>query len=419
MLLVIRLATWAIISSVVIVFCLTPILVIRLELAPLIYHRGQITELTALLNLSVLLPLLVGLGFLSNRRGHCFVYKRQTATTYALMLIIGSWLILYTAFGGLDYRIDDVNFGYDSRSRVLQLLFSVQNVVLICLTAVLIEGEKYGYWRRCGYTLALIFMIIVGASGSRGILIQLIVLIWLARYLDKSLIGPSASSPLQQVAQVRGGLTQDKRRLVKLRTILFGILGISIFVYWQSFRDQELSYLAASLNRIAEPYWFFALVQHSQVGNDISVLGDALSRIGSILGRWIGIEYDYSINGSEKILREKLDIVERQGVSLPITYIGEGMLMRGVLGAILFQSLTYVFVIISFSICYLARHIRPSLWISLVAFQIVKCFFLYPKSLSGVFLVLFYETGRDIIALVILSVTLSVIPKFAGLRYSR
>ena len=125
-------------------------------------------------------------------------------------------------------------------------------------------------------------------------------------------------------------------------------------------------------------------------------------------------EYDFTIDGAEHILEYKLDIVSVEGVSLPITYIGEGLLLDGYSGAMLFQILTYLMVFASFCLLARVRGLRSSLLIALVAFQVVKCIFLYPKSLSGVFLVMFYETLRDYLLLLFLSQILNLWRSYAN-----
>ena len=99
------------------------------------------------------------------------------------------------------------------------------------------------------------------------------------------------------------------------------------------------------------------------------------------------------------LIDKYLGIPFREGVSLPITLAGEGFLFNGFFGAIFYYFMASLMIIAIFKVLEYLLKIDVYIYIVFVAATVVKCFLLYSQSLSGVFLVLFYETFRDLFLL--------------------
>jgi hypothetical protein len=382
-------------------------LILALGFEGIIFYRGDITFEILALNASLVLPLVAGLFLIERRSWRALTPVTREQGQIWLRIFIGGWILIFLLFGGLDYRQSDVNIGYGARSMPLQIVLALGNLVTVSAAAVLVASRSTGSRGRGGmlFVLALAFVLVM--SGSRGLVVQLLLTVSIALHLQLMTCRELApiKCPDSMVPDIiaRAPKQPDVPRLFSVKVALLGLLTIALLGVWGSFRDEQQDTLFATIYRAAEPYWHHALVRQREQGSDLSVLTESVGRIASIPGRWFGAQFDSTIDGAEHILEYKLDIVPVEGVSLPITYIGEGLLLGGHLGAMLFQILTYLMVITSFGLLVRLRGLRSSLLISLVAFQVVKCIFLYPKSLSGVFLVMFYETFRDYVMLFLLS----------------
>jgi hypothetical protein len=177
--------------------------------------------------------------------------------------------------------------------------------------------------------------------------------------------------------------------------LLCALIGITIIGVWGVYRDKTDDFVFQTFFRLAEPYWYYATVYHQGRDVDWNVLGDALTRIASIPLRWFGVSFNGTIDGHETILENYLGITSQEGVSLPITLVGEGQLFAGHIGALLFNSAAAGMIFLSLRMVRSLAFYSKLLLISFLANVCSRCFFLYPKSLSGTFLVLFYEVLRD------------------------
>ncbi len=408
-----RVATWALICTTMGIFCVVPALIWALGLQGIIFYRGDITFEILALNASLVIPLVAGLFLLRRRSWRALLPVSRKTCLIGLQIFIGVWILIFLLYGGLDYRQSDVNVGYGARSMPLQIALALGNLVTISATALLVESRSTGRRGLGVMSSVLAYAFVLVLSGSRGLVVQLLLTVWIALHLqlmtcrEHAPIRNCLCSTMSGVIP-RGFKQTVSPRLFSVKVALLGLLTIALLGVWGTFRDEQQDALFATIYRAAEPYWHHALVRQREQGSDLTVLMDSVGRIASIPGRWFGVQYDSTIDGAEHILEYKLGIVPVEGVSLPITYIGEGFLLDGYSGAMLFQVLTYLMVVASFFLLARVRGLRPSLQVALVAFQVVKCIFLYPKSLSGVFLVMFYETLRDYIMLFFLSQILNL-----------
>lgn len=416
-----RVATWALIFATLGIFCFVPALILFFGFQGIIFYRGDITFEMLALNASLVIPLVAGLFLIKRQSWRSLLPVSREPGQIGLQIFIGGWILIFLLYGGLDYRESDVNAGYGARSMPLQIALALGNLVTVSAAALLVESHSTGRKRLGVKSLVLALAFVFVLSGSRGLVVQLLLTVWIALHLQlmrsRELVYIN-NCPGSMVSGVihRSHQPTVAPRLLTVKIALLGLLTIVLLGVWGTFRDEHQDTLFATIYRAAEPYWHHALVRQREQGSDLNVLMESVGRIASIPGRWFGVHYDFTIDGAEHILENKLDIAYVEGVSLPITYIGEGLLLGGYLGAMLFQTLTYLMVVASFYMLARVRGLRPSLLIALVAFQVVKCIFLYPKSLSGVFLVLFYEILRDYIILFFLSQTLNLWRSHADLK---
>jgi hypothetical protein len=413
-----RLAIFALITTNLCVFVVVPAFAIVLRYDGTIFPLGGVGLEVIVFNSLLIAPTIISLHFvkLADRRVLPLVVPRRGI--FALYCFVIVWVLVYLFSGGLDYRQNDVDMGYASRSASLRFAIVLGNLVIITVAAILIEVRASARIGWAGSVTVAALILAFAMGGSRGLVVQLLLTVFLAFHLQATAL-LLFSSPKRRISVQAFRLAGKCRRqpavprVLTVRTALFGVLAVVSLSIWGVVRDGHSDALFATLHRAAEPYWHHALVYHRENGSDLTVLLDVLSRIASIPGRWFGIEYGSSIDGAEVLLESKLGIMAVEGVSLPITYLGEGFLFAGYQGAFGFQVLTCLMVFASFYLLFLAKGIRSSLFVAFVAFQVVKTIFLYPKSMSGVFLVLFYEGLRDYLLLLLLSEMSRIIPERA------
>ena len=394
-----RLSVGGILFSCVAVFVFLPLFIRILGFEDIIYSRGYISNSLMLLNCFSLSPLLFVYLWLGKGRDALLQNNKHISPNGWLPLwIIAVWCVVFIMTGGLEYRNADVIYGYLSRSTLLQLSLSLTNVIVILAASAVLPMRHSGILKVSSYVCIFSLAACLVVSGSRGTFAQLVLTIWISRHLAFTMGNDSVTNLANhKLASVK------HPSLITPKSLLSIIAFIAALGFWGSFRDNQQNVMFGMLFRAAEPYWHDAYIKYMMVGSDPSILSDSLERIVSIPGRWLGFVYGSSIDGAEQILQEKLGIAFIEGISLPITFFGEGILMAGHWGATLFVILVIIMVLVStYLIWKLPIRSRP-VFISILAFQIVKCLFLYPKSLSGVFLVLFYETARDSLILLLLT----------------
>lgn len=395
--------------SFLLVFVVIPSLIMKLGFAPVIFYQGEITAEILLLNLLAILPFFIGAIVCNPTFASCILHSKPSNKypVTGIYLFIFAWVIAFCLTGGLYYRDSDVLEGYASRGMALQIVLMVQNTIIICCSYLLFTFNVLR-WRKRATVVVIIalFACSIAFSGSRGILVQLALTIWGTKLI-------STASSAEIYARRKGLLSLSgliTNVVTALRYILLGILAAGALGVWGLFRDGQDDILFSTLLRAAEPYWHHAYVYHEGRGVNWNILSDALSRIMSIPQRWFGISFEGSIDGHEYILGYYLEIDSEEGVSLPITLLGHGFLFAGHIGAFAFCVFAALMVVISIRMLRALPFPNQPLYCAFIAYQFTKCFFFYPKSLSGIFLVLFYETARDYVALYLL---------FTGYRIAR
>jgi len=374
------------------IFVLTPILVIYIGVEEVIYHRGKIDGELIAMNATLVFPMLAVIYLLRNiARTSLRPSNRNTKQIAYYCILVLVWAGTFLAFDGLSYRENDLAYSNRStRSLPLQFALTSCNIVIIMVATLWISGKTIPSVFRIAAFALVCFCFIAG--GGRGLFVQLILTTWLGIQFLKFASEPNIANQYK-----------NNINLFTPKALLTAILTAAFIGFWGAIRDQQDDTFFAILYRASEPYWHHAYIRYLEYGSDMSTILDSLYRILSIPGRWIGIAYDSSIDGAEKILEDKLDIPFVKGVSLPITYFGEGFLMGGHLGALIYQSLTILFVVGSFYMINRLDFLDKYTKSAALAYQVNKCAFLYGKSLSGVVLVMYYETFRDMAAVIFIT----------------
>jgi len=383
------------------IFVAVPILTVVLGYDQVIYENGEISATLLVLNAFSAMPFFVAARFCAVSDAYPYQSDRRHQTNYpagySLFVII--WTVAFLVFGGLTYREEDVSFGYAARNPVLNLMQPFESAVQISCTYLFLVMPRLAMSLR---NLAMIAIIsYLGGlilSGSRGVVMQLLLAFWASRQLS------APPFPRRATSALRGAGGRLGKAVLYLLSALVGVTFIGV---WGAYRDQTDDFFFQTLFRLAEPYWYYATVYHEGRDVDWNVLGDALMRIASIPQRWLGVSFNGTIDGHDIILENYLGITNQEGVSLPITLVGEGQLFAGHIGALLFNAAAAGMIFLSLRIVRSLPFDNKLLLISLLANVCSRCFFLYPKSLSGTFLVLFYEVLRDYVVICVL---------FGGLR---
>jgi len=160
----------------------------------------------------------------------------------------------------------------------------------------------------------------------------------------------------------------------------------------------------STLFRLSEPYWYFSFTHIKQYGSvGYEILERSIENILSIFIRPFGVHYDYSIDGSDYLLEHYLAITKEPGKSLPITFIGEGALFMGLVGSTVYTLIASIMFFASLSIFNIAKYPDKCLKMVFLALLASSAIRLYPLSLSGVFLVSFYETTLNYVVLYFLT----------------
>jgi hypothetical protein len=306
------------------------------------------------------------------------------------------WLVLFLIYGGLNYRENDTNLGYESRGTILNFILAFYNVVIVVALSIIIRIKKAEcFGKIIGSSCILFFLIVIILSGSRGVIVQLILMTLFLFFLDKKII-------------------LNLRKIVVLfftfkNVIAFVllILGFGLIGY---FRDNQSNFIFQLIHRLSEPYWYMSLNYSTRYGGDPSILLDSFDRIYHILSTHFGHTIVGSIEGSDYYLSEYANIDFVEGRSLPVTLFGFGFIINSYYGVPIILILTSLLIRFSFSInIFFSKKI---IWGKefLVSFT-TSCLLIYGKSFSGIFQVLLYEKLTLFIVLFFLSLPWLILRK--------
>lgn len=397
----IRAALIALAVSTFGVFVIVPLTAKAFGMALLIYGAAPPPlYLIAELTLIALSPVLVIRAFFKRNDRRAITIRPRGSLLMEIFIIL--WIAIFLTSGGLTYRHQDVLTGVASRGLLLRVALTLINTTTIVAAALLLERRS---WRH--YALVAAYLLSLIASGGRGLSVQVLLCIYFARWIVTARGGSEVPSQYTtegsepRPSARRGRLVRE--RIFTLRNLIALGVGVIVLGIWGELRDAQHRLVFSTLLRAADPYWYLSWRHEVVNGGNFRLLWDDLYRISTLPLRWLGYHYSFGVDGASLILERYLHIPHRQGVSLPITYIGEGLLFHGVLGAIAYQGMVIIAVICNFWLMRRAGGLKASLKVAWVSFEIAKCFFLYPKSLSGVFLVLYYEPWRDYLLIMILS----------------
>lgn len=382
-----------------IVLYIVPQLAIYFQIDEIIYSTDFISNYLWSNLLICMVPLILSFKKIDIRKTN--LKPKIIPDLYFFPLFVLFWIFLIIFFGGFSYRLNDVLYGYESRGFLVDSLLSLTSIITISLCIILLKFEKFSIFEKVFFSLiALLFIFIQILNGSRGYLLTFLLTLVLSRLLLNLFIN-NKSKPLSALKIV----TKNFR----VRYFVISLLIIYIFSLWGVARaqteglgfssDLEFVPLFALIFRLSEPYWAYSLSVFNESGLNFDILMGSFERILSIPGRFLGYNYDFSIAGNNFLIDKYLGIPFREGISLPITLAGEGFLFNGFVGAILYYLLASLMVVAIFKILEFLLKIDIYIYIVFVAATVVKCFLLYSQSLSGVFLVLFYETFRDLFLL--------------------
>jgi hypothetical protein len=402
-----RLSAIAVFLSCVAVFVAVPAAAMALGMADLIYTESRVDPWDTVLNLAALLPMLLPLVWVLRLAPDPLPSRSGGALPVSVVLaVVGLWCAVYLLSGGMSYRVTDLYEGQGARGAGLRVAQTLTNVVMILAVAANLERGRPPTRALAGALCLVLPLACFILAGGRGLVMQLVLTLGVARHLVHSSHHVAlASVPMRSGARWLGGAPgQWSVRFLTLPRLLIGVGGLSGLALWGVLRDPDSGPVVfAALHRAAEPYWHDAQAAYQRNGFDITVLWDALHRMLSIPGRWIGLQYESSVDGAERILEDRLGIPFVEGISLPITFFGEGMLLAGHYGAALFCLAAMGMVLLGIG---LTRFMLVRSWpvySAFLAMQVVKSLMLYPKSLSGTVLVMVYETCRDGLLLALLT----------------
>lgn len=378
--------------SSIIIFCLVPIFVNYFDFGYIIYSNYEVSLSDVFFNAIVIcLPICAGY-FLINKSSFNIQFGHETPYIAGISIFCILWAVLFYFGGAEDYRLSDFEQGFRSRSFLIKLVFFVQNSVNILLIYLFVAARTSTSENRYLYYIPIfIVLAITTLSDSRGIVLQYLVAAAVAISLKNQGRGQKIQRPK---------LSQSLKNISFFsKMVFFSGFGLMIFSIWGILRDQQENSLRSILHRLAEPYWKLASVSWEHYGSDWSLVSDALYRIASIPFRWFGVSFEGTVDGSDFFLNKYLNIPYQEGVSLPITLLGHGILAGGYWGALLFFVFATFLMVASFYMIKKFPTKNNNLTLALISYQISKCLFIYSKSLSGVFLYLIYESARDFIIL--------------------
>jgi hypothetical protein len=303
----------------------------------------------------------------------------------------------------MSYRQNDVSTGIDSRSGLLRIaMFTIGAATVGATYIFLARGQAKAPKRILLNISVLAFLGVLAGSGSRGLILSTLITIFLGHWLKRNAKnGPSARLKFSDF------FSSVMRKVIKLGKMMMLVgIALTLIGIWGAMRDSYESVSFSLLFRLAEPYWYFSHSTWQNTGADPSLFVDALQRIGSIPMRWFGFQFEGSVDGSDYYLDKYLGIKFREGVSLPLTLLGHGLLAGGYIGVFLNFFIVAAFATILIQFLLRILPYSPSIMIALLAYQLSKAVTIYSKTLSGAFLFLGYELFRDMIIIFLIAASI-------------
>ncbi len=317
--------------------------------------------------------------------------KRRVALTTNVprafwWLIVVAWSVLFFVGGGFGYRAQDVAMGYATRSLALELAFTSQGAATMIAIYLYITRKAGAPLVNFGTTGMLILGAAMAVSGSRGYLLTLIVALVAASYIMAH-------------HRIETGAVARRRAALSPQAIILGGTGFAVlaFLTYQRAGGAEIGFNV--LFRLAEPYWVWAFEYAQATGGDPNVALFAVERVLSIPMRFLGVSFPYSIEGHEALFERYFGYIQREGVSLPITIVGEGLLFGGSGGAALFLALQNGMIISSIFFWMQRLKANVGMRIAFGALIASRCLGVTARTSTGSMLVFYYEPLRDILIL--------------------
>jgi len=390
---------------------IVPFLAHVLELDDRIYYGGFVTDYLFELVLMILVPFVLIFHWISVPT---LAAPRNTIQVDALPLFVFQilillWSALFLISGGLTYRIDDVYEGVSARGPLLTALQSLTNSIICLAVIVWLVPNKSQIQKVMSIVAWSLLVTVIAASSSRGILLTILLSTYIASRINRSIASGGEGNHLYKISIMKD--------LLRPQAIAAVLTMISVFAIWGSVRDQYGDVYFSSLFRLAEPYWNIAQQSYAVYGPQLNILEDALMRIVTIPARWVGVQYDFSIEGQEVILANYMGIRFQEGVSLPVTIVGEGMLFAGPFGSALFWLLSLIMILACQKMIERLPYIYSEHMYAIIGIFSSKVLFAYARSLSGVFLISFYETLRDFLLIFILTFFCSHVSRMRAKQY--
>ena len=379
--------------SSIAIFGIVPLVIIHSGFENIIFFQKEMGAFTPLVNAMVIFGAISLASYLFRERRRNFNVSQlrfSNAVFVAILLLL--WCALFLLGDGLSYRQNDVTFGTASRNTLLRVAVITSGAAMVGSTYLfLARGQAKAFQRVLLDITIFSYLGLLAGSGSRGLVLAALISMFIGKLLK------------ERARNTVSERTKNSEILVVLfykvanfgKVTILASLALTTIAIWGATRDNYESVSFSLLFRLSEPYWHFSFIAWQNMGADPSLFLDAIHRIGSIPLRWFGFQFPGSVDGTEYFLEAYLGIQHIDGVSLPLTLLGHGLLAGGYIGVFLnFFLVATLFILLN---RFLIRSLPyfPCIIMSLLAYQISKTVMIYPKTLSGAFLYLGYELLRD------------------------
>lgn len=393
--------------SSIAIFGIVPIVIAYSGFANIIFFQDELSTVTPIVNgITIFAAISMASWTFRERQNYPSVSRFRFPNASFVAILLMAWCILYLLGDGLNYRQNDVSSSIANRSPILRIAIITNGAAMVGATYVfLARGQAKSLQRILLNSSVLFFLAVLVVSGSRGLVLSAFISIFLANILKKHT--ENGPNPKVRFSEITSFVMRNVGNLVKI--MVLACIALVLIAIWGAQRDNYESVSFSLLFRLSEPYWHFSYLAWQNSGADTSLFADALQRIGSIPMRWIGFQFEGSVDGADYFLDRYLGIESREGVSLPLTLLGHGLLAGGYIGVFL-----NFFIVAAFATTLNRCLLRilpssPSVIIALLAYQLSKAVTIYPKTLSGAFLYLGYELFRDMVIILLIAASIKFI----------